>query len=60
MAPMTIEINVPNYGILRGSVDHVREIAVFRNVPYAVVPDRWRAAVKPQPWTGVRDATEQG
>ncbi|KAI8346030.1 Carboxylesterase [Mortierella sp. GBAus27b] len=60
MATNTIEINIPNYGILRGSVDQEREIAVFRNVPYAVVPDRWRAAVKPQPWTGVRDATEQG
>ncbi|KAI8346026.1 Alpha/Beta hydrolase protein [Mortierella sp. GBAus27b] len=60
MATNTIEINIPNYGILRGSIDQEREIAVFRNVPYAVVPDRWRAAVKPQPWTGVRDATEQG
>ncbi|KAI8346055.1 Alpha/Beta hydrolase protein [Mortierella sp. GBAus27b] len=60
MATNTIEINVPNYGILRGSIDQEREIAVFRNVPYAVILDRWRAAVKPQPWKDVRDATEQG
>ncbi|KAG0371050.1 Alpha/Beta hydrolase protein [Gamsiella multidivaricata] len=56
----TIEITIPNYGTLRGSVDRSRRVAVFRNVPYAVVPERWRAAVKPQPWTGVRDATKQG
>ncbi|KAI8346056.1 Carboxylesterase [Mortierella sp. GBAus27b] len=60
MATNTIEINIPNYGILRGSVDQEREIAVFRDVPYAVIPERWRAAVKPQPWKDVRDATEQG
>lgn len=56
----TIEINLPNYGALLGSVDEVRKIAIFRNVPYAIIPERWRAAVKPQPWTGVRDATKQG
>ncbi|KAG0339850.1 hypothetical protein BG000_001193 [Podila horticola] len=56
----TIEINLPNYGAMLGSVDEVRKIAIFRNIPYAIIPERWRAAVKPQPWTGVRDATKQG
>ncbi|KAI1296197.1 hypothetical protein EDD11_007504 [Mortierella claussenii] len=56
----TMQVTVPNYGTLQGSVDHARQIAVFRNVPYAVVPERWRPAVKPEPWTGVRDATKQG
>lgn len=56
----TIEVTLPNYGTLRGSVDEERQVAIFRNVPFAVVPERWRPAVKPQPWTGVRDATKQG
>ncbi|KAF9174330.1 hypothetical protein BGX21_000216 [Mortierella sp. AD011] len=56
----TIEITIPNYGAVRGIVDHTRQIATFRNIPYAVVPERWRVAVKPEPWTGVRDATNQG
>ncbi|KAF9432178.1 hypothetical protein BGZ76_011155, partial [Entomortierella beljakovae] len=56
----TIEINIPNYGSVQGTVDHARQIAEFRNIPFGVIPDRWRAAVKPEPWTGVRDATKQG
>ncbi|KAF9100217.1 hypothetical protein BGX27_000458 [Mortierella sp. AM989] len=56
----TIEITIPHYGALRGTVDQTRQVAVFRNVPYAVVPERWRPAIKPEPWTGVRDATKQG
>ncbi|KAF8946041.1 hypothetical protein BGZ47_001426 [Haplosporangium gracile] len=56
----TIDITLPNYGTIRGSVDVQRQVAIFRNVPYARAPVRWRVAVKPQPWTGVRDATIQG
>ncbi|GJJ78758.1 hypothetical protein EMPS_11117 [Entomortierella parvispora] len=56
----TIEVNIANYGTLLGSVDEERQVAVFKNVPYAVVPKRWRPAVKVQPWSGVRDATKQG
>ncbi|KAF9102057.1 hypothetical protein BGX29_004980 [Mortierella sp. GBA35] len=56
----TIDITLPNYGTIRGSVDTDRQIAIFFNVPYGHVPERWRVAVKPQPWTGVRDATVQG
>ncbi|KAF9931154.1 hypothetical protein FBU30_010690 [Linnemannia zychae] len=56
----TIDIVLPNYGTIRGSVDTKRQVAIFRNVPYAHVPVRWRVAVKPQPWSGVRDATVQG
>ncbi|KAK3848348.1 MAG: Alpha/Beta hydrolase protein [Linnemannia gamsii] len=56
----TINITLPNYGTIRGSVDTKRQVAVFKNVPYAHAPERWRVAVKPQPWTGVRDATVQG
>ncbi|KAG0255083.1 hypothetical protein BGZ95_005868, partial [Linnemannia exigua] len=56
----TIDITLPNYGTIRGSVDTKRQVAIFKDVPYAHVPERWRVAVKPQPWTGVRDATVQG
>ncbi|KAH7057936.1 Alpha/Beta hydrolase protein [Linnemannia elongata] len=56
----TIDITLPNYGTIRGSVDTQRQVAIFRSVPYAHAPVRWRVAVKPQPWTGVRDATIQG
>ncbi|KAG0206969.1 hypothetical protein BGX28_001718 [Mortierella sp. GBA30] len=59
-APNTIELILPNYGTLLGEVDQERQVAIFRNVPYATVPERWRAAVKATPWTGVRDATKQG
>ncbi|KAF9087378.1 hypothetical protein BGX23_008165 [Mortierella sp. AD031] len=60
MTAETIDITLPNYGTIRGSVDTERQVAIFRNVPYAYAPERWRAAVKPQPWTGIRDATVQG
>ncbi|KAF9313001.1 hypothetical protein BGZ91_006390 [Linnemannia elongata] len=60
MAVNTIDITLPNYGTIRGSVDIRRQIAIFRNVPFAHAPVRWRVAVKPQPWSGIRDATIQG
>ncbi|KAG0279749.1 hypothetical protein BGZ95_000348 [Linnemannia exigua] len=56
----TIDITLPNYGTLRGTVDTERQIAIFRNVPFAHVPERWRVAVKVRPWSGIRDATTQG
>lgn len=60
MTADTIDITLPNYGTIRGSVDTERQVAVFRNVPYAHVPERWRVAVKAQPWFDVHDATVQG
>ncbi|KAF9130749.1 hypothetical protein BGW39_002706 [Mortierella sp. 14UC] len=60
MTDTTIDITLPKYGTIRGSVDTMRQVAVFKNIPYAHVPVRWRIAVKPQPWSGVRDATVQG
>ncbi|KAK5827693.1 Alpha/Beta hydrolase protein [Linnemannia elongata] len=60
MVVNTIDITLPNYGTIRGSVDIRRQIAIFRNVPFAHAPVRWRVAVKPQRWTGIRDATIQG
>ncbi|KAF9906557.1 hypothetical protein EC991_000499 [Linnemannia zychae] len=60
MATDTIDITLPNYGTIRGSIDTKTQVAIFRNVPYAHVEERWRVAVKAQPWTGIRDATLQG
>ncbi|KAF9123055.1 hypothetical protein BG015_005413, partial [Linnemannia schmuckeri] len=60
MTTNTIDITLSNYGIIRGTVDTKRQVAIFRNVPFAHAPIRWRVAVKPQPWTGIRDATIQG
>ncbi|KAF9193116.1 hypothetical protein BGZ50_007802 [Haplosporangium sp. Z 11] len=60
MTADTMDLNLPKYGTLRGIIDHERQVAVFRNVPYATVPERWRPAVKAKPWSGVRDATKQG
>ncbi|KAH7057998.1 Alpha/Beta hydrolase protein [Linnemannia elongata] len=60
MVVNTIDITLPNYGTIRGSVDIRRQIAIFRNVPFAHAPVRWRVAVKPQRWTGIRDGTIQG
>ncbi|KAF9922987.1 hypothetical protein FBU30_006890 [Linnemannia zychae] len=60
MTADTIDITLSNGGILRGSVDIQRQVAIFRNVPFARVPERWRAAAKAKSWTGVRDATLQG
>lgn len=54
------QITIPGYGTLQGHLDQARQIVIFRNVPYATVRERWRAAVKPEPWTGIRDATKQG
>ncbi|KAF9117889.1 hypothetical protein BGW39_001686 [Mortierella sp. 14UC] len=60
MADDIIDITLPNYGAIRGSIDTKRQVAIFRNVPYAHVEERWRVAIKVQPWSGIRDATVQG
>ncbi|KAG0347070.1 hypothetical protein BG004_000180 [Podila humilis] len=54
------QVTIPGYGTLQGAIDQERGIAIFRNVPYAKVPQRWRPAVNADPWTGIRDATKQG
>ncbi|KAF9541826.1 hypothetical protein EC957_002661 [Mortierella hygrophila] len=59
MTTDTIDITLPNYHTVRGSVDIKRQVPIFRNVPFPHAPIRWRVAVKPQPWTDIRDATIQ-
>ncbi|KAF8979397.1 hypothetical protein BGZ46_005475 [Entomortierella lignicola] len=58
--PQTINHTIPNVGIIQGTVDNARHIAIFRNIPFAKVPERWRPAVKSEPWAGVRYCTRQG
>lgn len=45
----------PPAGALRG-VRENRQL-IFKGIPYAAPPERWRAPVAAQPWDGVRDAT---
>ena len=43
--------------------EQVGSVRVFRGIPYATAPLgelRWRSPQPPQPWTGVRDATQFG
>jgi carboxylesterase type B len=43
--------------------EQVGSVRVFRGIPYATAPLgdlRWRPPQPPQPWTGVRDATQCG
>lgn len=45
-----------------GAVEGVRErgVRVFKGIPYAAPPERWRAPVAMAPWQGVRPATAFG
>ncbi|MBN1686358.1 MAG: carboxylesterase family protein [Spirochaetales bacterium] len=55
------EVVETTYGNIRGEV--VEGIHVFRAIPYGRDTSgkkRFMPPVKPQPWTGVRDATEWG
>ncbi|KAK3813058.1 MAG: Alpha/Beta hydrolase protein [Benniella sp.] len=57
----TVQVSIPGCGTVQGvQVDTQPTVAKFLNIPYATVPERWRLAVKAVPWTGVRDASEQG
>jgi para-nitrobenzyl esterase len=50
-----------DYGKLKGYVDEDKEVLVWKGVPYAQPPlgdSRWKAPEDPEPWHGVRDATQ--
>jgi len=56
---MNETLAVTEYGTLRGEV--INGVRVFKGVPYALPPVgglRWRAAEKPAPWLGIRNALE--
>src|SRR5215831_7265945 len=50
-----------SYGALRGTAE--AGVQAFRGIPFAqppLGPLRWRPPARPEPWTGVRDATQFG
>ncbi|KAF9922986.1 hypothetical protein FBU30_006889 [Linnemannia zychae] len=60
MSGNTIDVTIPNLGTVRGTIDTEHKVAIFRNIPYAYVTERWRVATKVMPWSGIRDTTKQG
>ncbi|KAG0246586.1 Alpha/Beta hydrolase protein [Mortierella sp. GBAus27b] len=54
------QIILPGYGTIQGAKDQHRPVARFLNIPFGTVEQRWKPAVRPQPWAGVRDASNQG
>ncbi|KAF9125300.1 Cocaine esterase [Mortierella sp. 14UC] len=53
-------ITVPGVGGLKGALVKEGKVATFLNIPFGLVQERWRPAVKAQPWDGIRDATKFG
>ncbi|KAI1315794.1 hypothetical protein EDD11_000348 [Mortierella claussenii] len=53
-------VHIEHQGTIKGVLDPAKRVARFLNVPFGTVRERWRPAVHPEPWTGIRDATKQG
>ncbi|KAF9956320.1 hypothetical protein BGZ65_002826, partial [Modicella reniformis] len=53
-------VHIAEQGTVEGSLDPKKRVARFLNIPFGTVLERWRPAAKPEPWTGIRDATKQG
>ncbi|KAG0290843.1 hypothetical protein BGZ96_005709 [Linnemannia gamsii] len=52
---------IPGVGTIKGILDKTNnKVAKFLNVPFGLVEERWRPAVKAKSWDGIRDATELG
>ncbi|KAF8942182.1 hypothetical protein BGZ47_006752 [Haplosporangium gracile] len=51
---------IEGYGILQGEMDQSRLLTKYLNVPFAKVQNRFRQAVAPESWKGIRDATLYG
>ncbi|KAG0041343.1 hypothetical protein BGZ83_001967, partial [Gryganskiella cystojenkinii] len=60
MSPIPPRVAITKQGTVEGILDPSKNVVKFLNVPYGVVQERWRPAVKPEPWTEIRDATKQG
>lgn len=54
------QMTLPGYGTIQGITDYRHPVTRFLNIPFGTITERWRPAVRPQPWTGVRDASKQG
>ncbi|KAG0378564.1 hypothetical protein BGX24_003494 [Mortierella sp. AD032] len=53
-------VTIPGLGAIKGTLDPSHKVAKFLNIPFGTVQERWRPAVKAQPWPGVRDASKCG
>ncbi|KAG0378244.1 hypothetical protein BGX24_004428 [Mortierella sp. AD032] len=55
-------VTISGLGAVRGAFakDTDNKVAKFLNVPFGLVQERWRPAIKVQPWDGVRDGTKMG
>ncbi|KAF9135435.1 hypothetical protein BGW39_002902 [Mortierella sp. 14UC] len=53
-------ISIPGLGAVKGTLDSTHKVAIFLNVPFGTIQERWRPAGKAQPWSGVRDASKNG
>ncbi|KAG0289138.1 Neuroligin-1, partial [Dissophora globulifera] len=53
------QVNISKQGTVQGALDPTKRVVRFLNVPYGTVSQRWRPPFKPEPWSGVRDATKQ-
>jgi carboxylesterase type B len=53
-------ITIPGVGTVKGILDNNGKVAKFLNVPFGLVEERWRPAVKAKSWEGIRDATKPG
>ncbi|KAG0371048.1 Alpha/Beta hydrolase protein [Gamsiella multidivaricata] len=60
MIPSPPRVHIAKQGTIEGSLNPNKRVIQFLNVPYGTVQERWRPAVKPKSWTGIRDATKQG
>ncbi|KAG0320793.1 hypothetical protein BGZ99_004299 [Dissophora globulifera] len=60
MSPNSHQVHITKQGTIQGALDPTKRVVRFLNVPYGTAPQRWRPPVKPEPWSGVRDATKQG
>ncbi|KAF9908119.1 hypothetical protein EC991_010247 [Linnemannia zychae] len=53
-------IHIPGVGGLKGALVKDCKVAKFLNIPFGIVQERWRPAIKVQPWDNPRDATKLG
>ncbi|KFH73206.1 hypothetical protein MVEG_00427 [Podila verticillata NRRL 6337] len=61
MSPSRPQISIPGCGTIQGvHPEGQPTVAKFLNIPYATVPERWRASVPAAPWQGIRDGSIQG
>ncbi|KAF9178334.1 hypothetical protein BGZ51_007848, partial [Haplosporangium sp. Z 767] len=54
------QITIPGLGTVQGVLHSQYPVARFLGIPFGTVVERWRPAIKTEPWQGVREATKDG